>query len=256
MARKRSTARSRRDNVYDFEDAFTANRRAQEEGPKRKSWTTHDLKSVKPLTPTQREMFHDFFEGQHICAHGSAGTGKSFVAIYLALAEVLNKNTPADKIIIIRSAVTTRDQGFLPGTQEEKNQPFETPYKDIFADICGKVSTYEDMKAAGVVQFCTSAHVRGLTWDNAIVVVDEVQNMTWTEIDSIVTRVGQNTRLILCGDSRHQMDLTGKEKTGFAEMLAIIQRMKAFSEISFTHHDIVRSDFVKQWIVTRDELNL
>jgi phosphate starvation-inducible PhoH-like protein len=112
------------------------------------------------------------------------------------------------------------------------------------------------MKDAGLVQFCTSSHVRGLTWDNAIVVVDEVQNMTWTEIDSIVTRVGQNTRLIMCGDSKHQMDLTGREKTGFAEMLCIIQRMNTFSEISFTHHDIVRSDFVKQWIVTRDELNL
>ena len=256
MSRKRAAVRSRRDNVYDFEDAYLANARAQEQGPKRKHWTTHDLKSVKPLTPTQREMFHDFFSGQHICAHGSAGTGKSFVAIYLALSEVLNKSTPVDKIIIIRSAVTTRDQGFLPGTQEEKNQPFETPYKDIFADICGKVNTYEDMKEAGLVQFCTSAHVRGLTWDNAIVVVDEIQNMTWAEIDSIVTRVGQNTRLIMCGDSKHQLDLTGKEKTGFAEMLCIIQRMNAFSEISFTHHDIVRSEFVKQWIITRDELNL
>lgn len=257
MSRKRSAVRTKRDNVYDFQEALYANARAQDHGPTRKHWTTHDLKSVKPLTPTQTDMFHDFFNGQHICAHGSAGTGKTFVAIYLALAEVLNKDTPVDKIILVRSAVTTRDQGFLPGTIEEKNQPFETPYKDIFADITGKYSTYEDMKEAGLVQFCTTAHIRGLTWDNAIIVVDEVQNMTWSEIDSIVTRVGTNTRLIMCGDSRHQIDLSGKEKTGFAEMLCVIQRMSSsFSEISFTHHDIVRSSFVKQWIITRDELNL
>lgn len=256
MARKRTAVRSRRDNVYDFEEALFANARAQDQGPKRKSWSTHDLKSIKPLTPAQTEMFRDFFEGQHICAHGSAGTGKSFVAIYLALAEVLNKNTGADRIIIVRSAVPTRDQGFLPGTLEEKSEPFEAPYKDIFAEIVGKYSTYADMKDAGLVHFCTTAHLRGLTWDNAIIVVDEVQNMTWEEIDSIVTRVGQNTRLIMCGDSKHQKDLSGKEHTGFAEMLCVIDRMKIFSEVTFTHHDIVRSDFVKQWIMIRDELSL
>lgn len=256
MARKRSAAKSRYDNVYEFEDAFTANVRAREQGPKRKTWTTHDLKAIKPLTPTQTEMFHDFFEGQHICAHGSAGTGKSFVAIYLALVEVLNKSTEAEQIIIIRSAVPTRDQGFLPGTLEEKSEPYEAPYKDIFTDIVGKPNTYEDMKAAGLVKFCTSSHVRGLTWDNAIVVVDEVQNMTWAEIDSIVTRIGQNSRLVLCGDSKHQQDLSHHEQSGFAQLLAVIAHMRSFTEIQFTHYDIVRSDFVKQWIITRDNLNL
>lgn len=257
MARKRTVAvRSKRDNVYDFEEALYANAHAKEQGPKRKSWSVHDLKSVKPLTPTQTEMFHDFFAGQHICAHGSAGTGKSFVAIYLALTEVLNRNTAPDRIIIIRSAVPTRDQGFLPGTLEEKCEPYEMPYKDILADLMGKPNTYEDMKEAGYIQFVTTSHIRGLTWDNAVVVVDEVQNMTWAEIDSIVTRIGQNTRLIMCGDSKHQQDLTGGEKSGFTQMLCIIKQMKAFSEISFTHYDIVRSEFVKQWIVTRDNLNL
>lgn len=256
MARKRSAVRSRKDNVYDFEEALFANARAMDQGPKRKHWTTHDLKSVRPLTPTQTDMFHDFFAGQHICAHGSAGTGKSFVAIYLALAEVLNTSTDVDQIILVRSAVPTRDQGFLPGTIEEKSEVYESPYKDIFADIVGKTNTYTDMKEAGLVKFCTSSHVRGLTWDNAIVVVDEVQNMTWAEIDSIVTRLGRNSRLIMCGDSKHQQDLSHHEQTGFAQMLAVISHMKSFSEICFTHHDIVRSDFVKQWIITRDDLNL
>lgn len=257
MARKRTVAvRSKRDNVYDFEEALIANAQAKEQGPKRKSWSVHDLKAVKPLTPTQTEMFHDFFEGHHICAHGSAGTGKTYVAIYLALTEVLNRNTAPDRIIIIRSAVPTRDQGFLPGTLEEKCEPYEAPYRDIFADLLGKANSYENMKDAGVVHFTTTSHIRGLTWDNAVVVVDEIQNMTWAEIDSIVTRVGQNTRLILCGDSMHQQDLTGGERSGFAQMLCIIKQMKAFSEISFMHYDIVRSDFVKQWIITRDNLNL
>lgn len=254
MSRKRRNGRSNAQIVH-LTEALVENGKAMIDGPRRKTWTRHDLKHTSPLTPAQTEMFHDFFDGKHICAHGSAGTGKSFVAVYLALNELL-RSQDIDKIIIVRSAVPTRDMGFMPGTIEEKEAFYELPYAEMFAALMGRHNTYDEMKAAGVVKFCTTSYVRGVTWDNAVVIVDEVQNLTWHEINSVVTRLGLSSRLIAIGDLP-QTDLRKKhETTGISQFLTVAGSMPDFSVIHFTHHDIVRSDFVKSWIIAAEEAGI
>lgn len=240
-------------NIQPYPEELIQQTKALCEGPKRKHWSRHDLKLVKPLTPTQHDMFEDFFQGFHLVAHGSAGTGKTFLACYLALHELLNPDSEYDRIIIVRSAVPTRDVGFMPGTLAEKVALYELPYKDVFEDLLGKASTYQDMKDAGYVEFCTTSYVRGLTWDNCIVVMDETQSATFHEINSVVTRMGKNSRLIIAGDLP-QSDLRKKgEESGMGDFIQIAHKMDQFSVIQFNHNDIVRSPFVKSWIIACNE---
>lgn len=254
MSRKRAAKASTRHNVYQLEQALVNNGRAWQEGPtKRKTWTRHDLKHIQALTPPQREMLQDYMEGRNLTASGSAGTGKTFVALYLALNDVLSVDSEVDRIIIVRSAVPTRDQGFVPGTLEEKAAIYEAPYQSMFCDLMGRMNTYQDMKDAHVVEFQTTSFIRGVTWDNAVVVVDECQSMTFHEINTIMTRLGKNSRIIMCGDMP-QTDLRKKhEVTGMDKMMRITARMGGFSNVIFTRHDIVRSEFVKSWIIAAEE---
>lgn len=250
MARRK---KARNGNVVDLATALINNGKAMEEGPKRRRWTIHDLKQIKPLTTNQEAMFYDFFDGKNVFAYGSAGTGKTYIALFLALNEMLNQRSGIDRVIIVRSTVATRDIGFMPGTLDEKVAVYERPYKDMFADLIGRLTSYDDMKAAGKVEFITTSFIRGLTWDNAVIVVDEIQNMTFHEIDSIMTRVGENSRIIAVGDLA-QTDLTKKnDQSGIERTLRVVQRMNEFGVVHFTRHDIVRSDFVKSWIVASEE---
>ena len=260
MSRRRSNRKEAENNIIHLEHSWAANKRAMEEGPKRKHWTKHDLKNIRPLTPSQADVFEAFFSGQHICAHGSAGTGKTYVASYLALNEVLRSDTPQDKIIIVRSAVSTRDIGHLPGTMEEKCALYELPYMDIFADLVGRASTYQDMKDAGLVEFHITSFLRGNTWNDAIVIVDEIENMDFHELNTIMTRLGKNTRIILVGDLL-QTDLRDGRKasniSGMPEALRVWETMNEFSVFKFNRHDIVRGPLVKSWIVAcEDTLNM
>lgn len=254
MSRKRALKANARNNVFQLQEALYANGRAVTEGPKRKTWSRHDLEDVKPLTPAQREMIYDYAQGLNITASGSAGTGKTFIALYLALNDVLNPETDTERIIIVRSAVPTREMGHMPGTLEEKVALYEAPYKDIFHDLMGRASTYQDMKDARLVDFQTTSYIRGVTWDNAVVVVDECQSMTFHEINTIMTRLGRNSRIIVVGDLP-QTDLRNKkhEVTGMDKMLRIAGRMGGFSNVTFTRHDIVRSEFVKSWIIASED---
>jgi phosphate starvation-inducible PhoH-like protein len=198
-------------------------------------------------------MLHDYMEGFNITASGSAGTGKTFVALYLALNDILSPDTETERLVIVRSAVPSRDMGFTPGTLEEKAALYESPYQAMFADLFGRMATYQDMKDAHLVDFQTTSYLRGVTWDNAIVVVDECQSMTFHEINTIMTRLGKNSRIIMCGDLP-QTDLRKKgEVTGMDKMLRITARMGGFSNVTFTVHDIVRSAFVKSWIMACEE---
>jgi phosphate starvation-inducible protein PhoH and related proteins len=254
MARKRAVKASQYNNVIQLEQALVDNGRAYREGPSRKkTWTKHDIKHIKALTPPQREMIHDYIEGQNIIASGSAGTGKTFIGLYLALCDMLSLETESDRIIIVRSAVPTRDLGFTPGTLEEKAALYEAPYSAMFSELMGRPNTYQDMKDAGVVEFQTTSYIRGVTWDNAIIVVDECQSMTFHEINTIMTRLGRGSRIIMCGDLP-QTDLRKKlEVTGMDKMLRVAARMRGFTNVVFTRHDIVRSEFVKQWITATEE---
>lgn len=254
MSRKRALkAHLRQNNVYKLEEALVNNGRAWQEGPKRKTWTRHDLNAITPLTPTQEDMFRAFMEGQNIMAFGTAGTGKTYVAIFLALNEMLDTRSDIKKIRIIRSAVSTREIGHLPGTLEEKTMLYEAPYKDMFTDFLGRPSTYQDMKDAGLVEFTVTSFIRGVTWDNEIVIVDEGQNMTFHEINTIMTRLGQNSRIIFVGDLV-QTDLRKKgDVTGMDQAIRITSHMGQFANIQFNRYDIVRSEFVKAWITATED---
>lgn len=240
-------------NVKFLNEALTNNAAAVQEGPKKKKWSQHDIKTISPLTATQEEMFHLWYDGFNVTAHGSAGTGKTFLAIYLALQEVIIQQNQ-QKIILVRSAVPTREIGFLPGGLEEKTALYELPYHDILGELVGRKSTYQDMKDAGIIEFMTTSFIRGLTWDNAIVIIDEGENMTFHEIDSIMTRLGQNSRVIFAGDLK-QTDLDGSKRlgeSGMGKFLQVIRNMKGFADVAFTKHDIVRSEFVKSWIMAKE----
>lgn len=244
------------DEIEQLTRALARNGAAIAEGPRRKKWTLHDLKTIKPLTVAQEEMFHDWFAGQNIIAAGSAGTGKTFIALYLALNEILHSEAPQKRIVIVRSAVPTREVGFIPGTLEEKIALYELPYHEIFHQLLGRYSSYEDMKRAGFVEFITTSYIRGLTWDNSIVIVDEGQNMNWHEVNSVMTRVGENTRIIFTGDLP-QSDLikSSRDSTGMSRLVKVAREMpKSFTVVTFTPHDIVRSEFVKQWIVASENV--
>jgi predicted ribonuclease YlaK len=255
MAHKKTRDR-KSTHIEHLTQLLDSNAQAIKEGGKRKKWSLHDLKIIKPMTTPQEDMMKIFFSDvdAHICAYGSAGSGKTLCALYLALTEVLNPESDYDKIIIVRSAVTSRDLGYTPGDLDEKMSLFEVPYKDILGFLCGRASTYDDMKEAGIIKFMSSSYVRGLTWDNAIVIVDECQNYNWHEINSILTRTGEGTRLMMCGDIT-QNDLNKKKTdvSGMTKFLEVIKNVPDFHPVYFTSNDIVRSKFVKSWIKACEE---
>ena len=254
--RRKGKAQSKlKEQVIFLNEANIRNTKAREEGPIKKRWTTYDMMGIKALTPAQEDMFHAWYNDKNILAHGTAGTGKSFIALYLAFQEVLDKRYPAKQIIIVRSNVATREVGHLPGTLDEKMSEYERPYRDMCAELFDRTSTYDDMKEAGLITFMPTSFVRGLTWNNAIVIVEEIQNLNFHEIDSVVTRVGHDTKLILTGDIP-QADLphNGRDKSGMKQLLEVINNVKDFEEVRFTRHDIVRSEFVKSWILATEGL--
>jgi phosphate starvation-inducible protein PhoH len=211
------------------------------------------LKRVKPLTFNQEDTFRSFFEGQHLLLHGVAGTGKTFISLYLALNEILKGNSSFEKIVILRSVVPSRDMGFLPGNIKEKTRVYEDPYREICDDLFGRGDGYDILRNKGLIEFGTTSYLRGITFRNAIVIVDESQNMNYHELDTVITRIGENCRIIFCGDYR-QSDLSKSDRTGLIDFMRIIDKMGCFAKIEFDTNDIVRSALVKNYIVTKLEL--
>lgn len=201
------------------------------------------LKEVEPLTRGQLQVFDS---DKHLLLHGCAGTGKTYISLYLALDDIIKKHY--NKVIIIRSAVSTREIGFLPGTESEKAKIYEQPYIAMFEELFDRGDDpYGQLKQRDVVYFMTTSYLRGITLDNAVVLVDECQNMTFHELDSIITRIGHNCRVIFCGDF-FQSDLKGNGLTKFMEILT---KMHEFDFIEFGINDIVRSDLVKSYLITK-----
>lgn len=184
-------------------------------------------------------------------------THNTYLSFWLALNSVLSPECEQDHIIVVRSAVPSRDIGFLPGTEKEKMAPFEVAYKDIVADLIGKASSYDDMCEAGKIKFMPTSFLRGLTWDNAIIIIDEIQNLTWQEIHTVMTRVGKNSRVLVCGDIS-QNDLLNKrnEETGMGNFLKVAEKMRKFDIVQFHKEDVVRSGFVKDWVIAKEDLAL
>ena len=207
------------------------------------------LQTIEPLTQNQTLAFQS---EKNLVLHGIAGTGKTYVACYLAYRAMTEREFT--NLVIIRSAVPTRDIGFLPGTDKEKSAVYEEPYKDVAANLFQRGDAYSILKQKFIVEFMTTSFIRGITIDNSVIIVDECQNMTFHELDSIITRVGLNCKIILCGDFR-QDDFKGKrEQSGMVEFMKILQKTGNFDMIDFQIEDIVRSDFVKDYIIAKHEL--
>lgn len=212
------------------------------------------LKEIDPITKNQEVVFRDFMNGKNLLIHGLPGTGKSFISLYLALSEIENFKS-YQNITIIRSVVPSRDMGFLPGSIKEKSKIYELPYQAICNELYGRGDAYEVLKNKGIIDFQTSSFLRGLTIDNSIVIVDECQNMTFQELSTIITRTGNNAKIIFCGDYR-QTDLKyNDEKSGIFSFMDILRNMtKYFSCVEFQIEDIVRSGLVKDFIIKKTHL--
>jgi phosphate starvation-inducible PhoH-like protein/PhoH-like ATPase len=220
------------------------------------------LKKIKPLTINQNKTFQSYNKDKNLLLHGVAGSGKSFISMYLALDEIMDQVdiSPFKSIIIIRSTVPVRDLGFLPGSAAEKSMEYEAPYQAIAAELFEQQDAYKQLKARELVEFRTTSFIRGITLNDCIVIVDEIQNMDIDELRSIITRTGDNTKLIFCGDFR-QSDFRGRDKEykkDVTEFINIIRYMKDdFDLIEFDINDIVRSKLVKNFLIAEEAyLNL
>ena len=213
-----------------------------------------DLLEVQPITKNQELVFEAWDRGDNLVLAGSAGTGKTFLALFMAFEEVLEPDTIYDQVVVIRSMVPTRDMGFLPGTLEEKQDAYTAPYRAICSELFGDATTYNKAISAKKVRFESTSFIRGVTINNSIIVVDEMQNLNFHELDSVITRVGKNTRIIFCGDYRQSDFKWDDDKEGIIKFLNIMEQLKKFSTITFGWEDIVRSDFVRDYIMTKEML--
>lgn len=215
-----------------------------------------ELRQINPLTPNQHKTFNAYKQGLNLFCHGFAGTGKTYCALYLALNEILSPTSIYNKVVIVRSVVQARDMGFLPGNVKEKSQIFEEPYKEICDDLFGRGDGYNILKMKGLVQFVTTSFLRGITFNNAIVIVDECQNMAFGELDTVMTRLGDQSKVIFCGDFRQTDLLYEREKSGLAKFINITKQLNAFSYIEYEKTDIVRSPLVRDYIIKRTEMGI
>jgi phosphate starvation-inducible protein PhoH len=218
---------------------------------------TYDLKEVTPLTVNQQKTFDYYKEDLHLMLHGCAGTGKTFLSLYLALEEILTENSKYKKIYIVRSVVPTRDIGFLPGTSKEKAEEYEAPYISIFKELFNKSDAYDYMKKRGLVEFITTSFLRGITLNDAIVITDEFSNCTLHELDSVITRVGKNCKLIFVGDFTQSDFNFEKDKKGIKPFMNIIKGLtNRFAFVEFEIEDIVRSGLVKDYIIEKYRIGI
>lgn len=220
------------------------------------------LLNIDPLTETQEHFFGEWGSKKNIFAYGAAGTGKTFIALYLALQDIMDENSPYEKLYIVRSLVATREIGFLPGTHDDKAELYQIPYKNMvkhmfeMPDDSSFEMLYENLKHQETVSFWSTSFLRGTTLDNAIIIVDECQNLNFHELDSIITRVGENSKIFFCGDAT-QSDLTKTaEKNGIVDFMSIIKNMPSFDTVEFQAEDICRSGLVKEYIIAKLELGL
>ena len=214
-----------------------------------------ELRHIQPLTINQERVFDAYYAGQNLMLHGYAGTGKTFLSSYLAIKDILTQET-YKKVVIIRSVVPSRDMGFLPGTDKQKAEVYEQPYQEICDDLFGRGDGYKILKIKGLVEFTTTSFLRGTTFNDSIIIVDECNNMSFQEIDTVMTRIGTNSRIIFCGDYRQSDLVKPHDKTGIKELMAVTRRMASFDHIEFNIEDIVRSGVVKEYIIQKTEMGL
>ena len=217
-----------------------------------------DLKTLKPLTNNQKLFFDSYANGDEaIMLYGSAGTGKTYISLYKSLETILDKGNPYSKVIIVRAAVPSRNQGFLPGDITEKLSAFCEAYIQICSALFNRSDAFSRLVEQNHLEVVSSSFLRGTTFDNAIIIFEEFQNENWNNIQTVITRCGKNTKLILAGDIK-QSDLTQSrnDQTGFNELLRVANVMDEFTLIEFDSSDIVRSKFVKNFIIACEKLGV
>ena len=224
---------------------------------KKKPINNEYLVDVTPLTDNQKTLFDSYNQQKNIVAYGVAGTGKTFITLYNALKDVLNETTPYERVYIVRSLVSTREIGFLPGDHEDKADIYQIPYKHMVKYMFQMPSDadfemlYGNLRSQETIKFWSTSFIRGTTLDNAIIIVDEFQNLNFHELDSIITRVGENSKICFCGDAT-QSDLTKtNDRNGIVDFMNILRKMVSFDIIEFDVNDIVRSGLVKEYIVAK-----
>ena len=230
---------------------------------RKKPINTDIMVDIKPLTKNQEKFFEAYKKGKNIFSYGAAGTGKTFIALYLALKDVLNQMTPYEKVYIVRSLVSTREIGFLPGDHEDKSFLYQIPYKNMvkymfeMSDDTEFEMLYGALKTQETVGFWSTSFIRGTTMDNAIILVDEMQNLNFHELDSIITRVGENCKIIFCGDAAQTDLVKTNERNGILDFKKIILSMADdFESIEFDINDIVRSGLVRNYLLTKIALGM
>ena len=220
------------------------------------------LRDIEPLTENQQKLFDSYANSKNIIAYGAAGTGKTFITLFNALNDVLDTSTPYEKIYIVRSLVSTREIGFLPGDHEDKSFLYQIPYKNMVKYMFELPSAadfemlYGNLKAQETISFWSTSFIRGTTFDRAIILVDEFQNLNFHELDSIMTRVGENTKIMFCGDATQSDLIKQNERNGIVDFMRVLRLMSSVDIIEFGVEDIVRSGLVKEFILAKMELNL
>ena len=229
---------------------------------KKKEISSSDLVEIKPITDNQKLVFESYKKGSNQFLFGCAGTGKTFVSLYLAFQEVLKNETPYERVVMVRSLIPTREIGFLPGDEEDKAALYQVPYSNMVQFMFKQPNEqafsmlYDRLKAQGSFYFLSTSFLRGLTFDNSIIIVDECQNLNFHELDTIITRVGQDSKIIFCGDFM-QTDLTKMgERNGLHDFLRILEEMKQFNCVEFDIGDIVRSGFVRDYLIQKTKLGI
>ena len=218
------------------------------------------LIDIEPLTDNQKKLFTAYNEGKNLIAYGAAGTGKTFVTLYNALKEVLNEYTPYEKIYLVRSLVPTREIGFLPGSHEDKSSLYQIPYKNMVKYMFQMPSDadfemlYGNLKQQETISFWSTSFIRGTTLDYCIIIVDEFSNLNFHELDSIITRVGENSKIMFCGDATQSDLIRTNERNGIVDFMKILRQMPSFDIIEFGIEDIVRSGICKEYLVAKNEL--
>jgi predicted ribonuclease YlaK len=229
---------------------------------RKKPINTSYLLDIEPLTENQTKLFDSYSEGKNLVAYGAAGTGKTFITLYNALKDVLDETSPYEKIYIVRSLVATREIGFLPGDHEDKSSLYQIPYKNMVKYMFQMPSDadfemlYGNLKTQETIGFWSTSFIRGTTLDNCIIIVDEFQNLNFHELDSIITRVGENTKIMFCGDATQSDLIKTNEKNGIVDFMRILDIMPSFDKIEFGIEDIVRSGICKEYIIAKHELGL
>ena len=229
---------------------------------KNKEINQSSLVTVKPITDNQKVIFESWKKGQNQFLFGSAGTGKTFISLYLALRDVMDLKKPFDKVVLVRSLIPTREIGFLPGDEEDKAALYQVPYQNMVRFMFEAAneqqfnSLYDRLKGQGSLYFLSTSFLRGLTFDNSIIIVDEWQNLNFHELDTIITRVGQDSKIVFCGDF-DQSDLQKtNERNGLHDFLRILEEMEEFNCIEFTIGDIVRSGFVRSYLINKIKMGI